>query len=173
MPNYIIARGEISKQSGLLNAMVFSAGREKRDKAVALFSAQSRAEEFMQSADVADPVQVVELKPGELGRWLFEAIRSSVRFLAVNPRPQKQRRGRPQAVVDLTSSLEVVGQKLAGWLKDGGEEMDQSEGSESLFYCEGCGRIHVEADPDAQPDCCSQRMVMLTLKSRDKQQESA
>lgn len=104
MPAYVIA----GKEEELLDTPVFYAGDSNAEEAIAVFTRQDAAAQYIEDAGWNAGHQVGELTAIDLLRWIVKAHDEGTQYLAVNPVYHCQVAGEKQQAI-------VIEAKLAGF----------------------------------------------------------
>lgn len=108
MPSFVLT----SKDSDALQSTVFRAGPAGTKEAVAAFSSQASANQYLNDAEWGDSCTVAELQDADFVLWLCSAYQEGIQFVAVNPRRDDQMAGRPLQVIEIQPRLAEAGARI-------------------------------------------------------------
>jgi hypothetical protein len=110
MSLYVIAK---ANEEDVLDTVIFYAGEEGDQEAVAVFTAEAAAQKYLEEADWDEPHEPFPLEPLALLQWLQQAYGQGVRYVTVNPQREAQDAGQPQTVLSVEEQLHRCGESLA------------------------------------------------------------
>ena len=108
MTAYLICRSA----SDSLDTVVFSAGPNDRDEAVAVFTKSDVAKRYLADSGWAGQYSVATVDSVPLLRWLIHSHDERIRYLAIDPSYADQQAGLPTNVVSISAELLRLGQLL-------------------------------------------------------------
>ena len=108
MPAYLISRANVEA----LDTVIFSAGPNDKEEAVAVFTDPEAAEEYMQEAGWADEYTVATVEPIPFLRWLIQVYDEGVQHIAVDPKFSEQQAGQKLNTLSVEGHLEHAGKHI-------------------------------------------------------------
>lgn len=108
MPAYLITRKNVEP----LDTVVFSAGPNENEEAIALFTDPNAAETYVQEAGWENEYTVATVDSIPFLRWLLHAYDDGVRHLVVDPDYQSQELGICLNTLDIEAHLSHAGEHV-------------------------------------------------------------
>ncbi len=105
MAAYVLA----NKNTEELETTVFSS---EAGDAVAVFTDQKNAQEYLDDADWNDSMTVAHLNAIQLMEWLIHCHRNGVRLMLTDPRRSEQESGMRLSTLDIEAQLEHAGSHI-------------------------------------------------------------
>ncbi|RMF41276.1 MAG: hypothetical protein D6753_09865 [Planctomycetota bacterium] len=108
MAAYLICRNGVDD----LETIVFSAGPNENEEAVAVFSDPAKAEAYLQAAGLDGEYTVATVDPIPFLRWVITAHDNGVQHLVVDPDYEQQKAGQKLTSLSIEAQLEHAGDRL-------------------------------------------------------------
>jgi hypothetical protein len=108
MSAYVIAK----KEEELLDTPVFYAGESNAEEALAVFTRQAAAAQYIEDAGWNADHQVGELTAIDLLRWMVKAHDEGTQYLAINPDRGRQLAGQRQQTIVIEAKLASFAEAL-------------------------------------------------------------
>ena len=108
MPAYLISRANVK----ILDTIIFSAGPNEKEEAVAVFTDPRGAETYIQEAGWAAEYTVATVEPIPFIRWLLQVHDEGVQHLVVDPKYSDQKAGNRLNTLDVKGQLEHAGKHI-------------------------------------------------------------
>jgi hypothetical protein len=89
--------------SNQLDTLVFQAGESGHDEAVAIFTEQQLAQQYIEQAGWGESEQISEVSPDNALEWLQQSHREGIQYVTVNFKRKSHLAGDPQPVLLLDS----------------------------------------------------------------------
>lgn len=108
MPAYLISRANVEA----LDTIIFSAGPNDKEEAVAVFTDPRTAEEYMNEAGWAAEYTVATVEPIPFLRWLLKLHDEGVQHLVIDPNYSEQKEGKRLNTLNVKGHLEHAGKHI-------------------------------------------------------------
>ena len=108
MAAYLISRADVQS----LDTVVFSAGPNEKEEAIALFTDPAAAEQYIEEAGWSSKYTVATVEPIPLLRWLLQAHEDGVQHIAVDPQYAAQESGERMNTLSIEGHLEHAGNHI-------------------------------------------------------------
>lgn len=118
MSPYVISK---TNDKSVLDTIVFHAGEDGDEEAVAVFTNEAAAQNYVDQANWDEPHRPVALAPLALLQWLYQSYNQGVQNLTVDPQRQPQIAGHPQPVLSIESALARCANELVAVIQAGGD----------------------------------------------------
>lgn len=108
MPAYVITRSNVEA----LDTIVFSAGPNENEEAVAVFTGPRLAEEYLKLAGWQAEYTVATVEPIPFIRWLLALHDDGVQHLVIDPDHADQQAGNGLSTLSIAGQLEHAGKHI-------------------------------------------------------------
>lgn len=108
MPAYLISKANVDA----LDTIIFAAGPNEKEEAVAVFTDPRSAEDYMKVAGWASEHTVATVEPIPFLRWLLKVYDEGVQHLVINPDYSEQQAGKRLNTLDVKGQLEHAGKHI-------------------------------------------------------------
>lgn len=108
MAAYLISRANVKA----LDTIIFSAGPNEKEEAVAVFTDPRSAEEYMKEAGWAGEYTVATVEPIPFLRWVLQVHDEGVQHLVIDPKFSDQKDGNRLNTLNVEAHLEHAGKHI-------------------------------------------------------------